>query len=552
MRLLEGMARESGPSLNKPARSVQRAGAIVLVALSSYCVPIVPGSGSGLPATPSLNVCVFFDVGEGSYPNGHLHAIMLENLLGHFRQVRVRTTRVLDGSQQPLTNCDRAAYIGSYFHQELPSSFLDAVASYGKPFLWINYNIDQLQKAMGSDAFAGKTGFLFDRVVGFDKDPGSGQEPAFFRYVLYRGERFVKFAFKKSGEPTIIAAPDIAVIHPKSAQILATALHSSSGRTTPYAVRKGSFFYIADNPFLFIHEQDRYLVLADLLFDFLDLPARAGKHYALIRLEDVHPEYDIRLLDQAVDLLKKENIPFAISLIPKYVAPGMPESGGIDIEDRPGFLQALRRAQRARGELLLHGYTHAVEGLKDCAPLGTAFDYEFWDRCSQTPLPFDSDRFVVGRLSRALQILRRSRLTVAAWVTPHYAASPEDFRIFGRFFQRTVQRVTYSAEDGGKTIFVSQFFPYTIYRDHYGQFVWPENLGFVPLPGSNWGAAAPDDIAASIPLAAVVRDGWASFYWHPVLAAQPSESRRLQQLIDEIRAHGFEFVSLNELHARGE
>src|SRR5581483_1254812 len=345
---------------------------------------------------------------------------------------------------------------------------------------------------------------------------------------------------------------DMAMIELQGAYVLATAEHSTSGLSTPYVVRQGPFFFVADNPFLFIHEQDRYLVLADLLFDFLELPPRGGRHYALLRLEDVHPQFDVQLLRFAVDLLKRKSIPFAISLIPKYVPPGVAETEGVELNERPRLLDALRAAKKEGGDILLHGYTHHVGGLSHCAPLGSGFDYEFWDRCRQMPLPYDSKDFVIERLKKAEAILAHAGFDAAAWVTPHYAASPADFRVFAHEFPRTVQRVCYSVTEGGKTVFISQFFPYTIYRDHYGQFVWPENLGFVPLPGSNWGLAAPDDISSSLPLAAVVRDGWASLYWHPILAAQKRETRKLERLIEEIQSHGFEFVSLSALRARGE
>src|SRR5262249_31734564 len=143
---------------------------------------------------------------------------------------------------------------------------------------------------------------------------------------------------------------------------------------------------------------------------------------------------------------------------------------------------------------------------------------------------------------------------VVGWVTPHYAASATDFALFGKLFERSVQRVCYSfsGPDPRDFIFVSQFFPYTIYKDHYGQFVWPEDLGFVPMPGSNWGYAAPGDIGASADLASVIRDSWASFYWHPQLVNSPGEIEHLERIIDHIRAAGFEFVSLSALKSQGQ
>lgn len=302
-------------------------------------------------------------------------------------------------------------------------------------------------------------------------------------------------------------------MRPISATVVATAAHSVSGAVTPYVLDKDGFFFVADNPFLFIHPEDRYLILADLLFDFLKLPPRGNERRALVRLEDIHPNYDLKLLYRTVDLLKRKNVPFIVSLIPLFVPAGRPESAGIAPTDRRGFIKAL------------HGYTHDVAGTPECAALG----------------------------SSALRLLVGAGLSAVAWVTPHYAASPEDYSVFGRYFDRIIQRVCYSvAGRGDELVFVSQFFPYTIYKDHYGQFVWPENLGFVAMPGADWGHESPGDIAAAAAAASVVRDSWASFYWHPQLMARKGEAARLEKIIDAVRANGYEFVSLKSLRLKGE
>ena len=501
-----------------------------------------------------LKVCVYYDAGVyASYQNGHLHAIMLENLLGHFREAEVALAPAGAYRARSLSRCDRAAYIGSYYGERLPADFLSDVAAYARPFLWINYNIRQLQDASGVGAFAEKTGFVYDDVAAFDASASSGSVPSFYRFIDYKGERFVKMAYQ-TPEGSVIASPDIGLLANRSALVLSTATNSGNGRTTPYVTEKNGFFFVADNPFLFIHERDRYLILADLLFDFRQLPPRGARRFALIRLEDIHPSYDLKTLYKAVDLLKKREVPFAISLIPEYVAAGATEADGIALGARPDFLAALRYAQKNGGEILIHGYTHDVAPMEGCPSLGSGYDYEFWDRCRQRPLSEDSSAFADGRIAKAKALVAASGLAAVGWVTPHYAASPADFVVFGRRFARTVQRVTYSFGwgEGETPVYVNQFFPYTIYKDHYGQFVWPENLGFIPMPGSHWGYTTPPDIAESARLTHVVRDSWASFYWHPQLINVPGEAERLESVIDRVRAAGYEFTSLKSLRDRGE
>ena len=50
---------------------------------------------------------------------------------------------------------------------------------------------------------------------------------------------------------------------PASGWLASTTTVSVSSETTPYALRNADFFYVADNPFLFINPRDRYLILAD-------------------------------------------------------------------------------------------------------------------------------------------------------------------------------------------------------------------------------------------------------------------------------------------------
>lgn len=545
------MAGEDRPGLRTSAR---RKAAVLLASAVAAC-PVPPAHGrDGRAAGPS-RVCVYYDAGDDpASDGGRLHAIMLENLLGHFREAQASLLPVAEYSDGTLKDCSRAAYVGVRFNAALPEGFLRDVAASEAPFLWLNYNVWQLQSAMGPERFSEKAGFLYRSLRRFD--PGAGKDgiPDFFRYFDYKGERFAKLAFV-GADGAVVAAPEISVISTGTAEILASAVDSGSGETTPYAVRKGPFFYFADDPFVYAHEQDRYLILADVLFDFLGVPPRAGRRLAFLRLEDIHPNYDLKLLYRVIDVLKAKGVPFAVSLIPKYVPAGKPEEEGVDLAQKPEFLKALRYAEANGGEIVLHGYTHNATGLPDCPSLASGADYEFWDRCRQEPLPDDSEPFVRARIAKARALLDAAGLSASAWVTPHYTASPEDFIVFGRLFSRTLQRVRYvpgGPASGAGGASVNQFFPYTIYRDHYGQFVWPENLGFVPMPGSDSGGHQTLDIAASAKRSRVVRDAWASFFWHPQLVNTPGEIERLEKTIDDIRASGFEFVSLKSLRARGE
>jgi uncharacterized protein YdaL len=73
----------------------------------------------------------------------------------------------------------------------------------------------------------------------------------------------------------------------------------------------------------------------------------------------------------------------------------------------------------------------------------------------------------------------------------------------------------------------------------YGTTVIPENLGnYEPVPYNNRPPRLPADIVNSAKLNLAVRDGFASFFYHPYYPLAP-----LRQTVDGIRNLGYTFVS---------
>ena len=118
-------------------------------------------------------------------------------------------------------------------------------------------------------------------------------------------------------------------------------------------------------------------------------------------------------------------------------------------------------------------------------------------------MPGDTAAFGRARIAKAKALAGRSQ-ALRPWAGSPAALHGFARRIFAAFGRdvrcRTIQQVRYAfagAEAPDSRAFVTQFFPYTIIKDHYGQFVWPENLGYVPMPESAAGDAPADDIAES-------------------------------------------------------
>src|SRR4051794_2744128 len=87
-------------------------------------------------APAHLSVCLYYD-GDDNAPDfrvGERSAVMVRNLLGHFKEVNVRMEPVGAYTSRALSQCDRAMYMGTYFNARMPEAFLSEVAQYRKPF----------------------------------------------------------------------------------------------------------------------------------------------------------------------------------------------------------------------------------------------------------------------------------------------------------------------------------------------------------------------------------------------------------------------------------
>ena len=501
-------------------------------------------------APQRMRVCLYFD-GEDNgagFRLGARSAVMVRNLLGHFPAVEVAASPAGRYVAGALSSCDRVAYLGTYFDAGLPDAFLTELAQYKGPVLWMNYNIWQLQQKTGAEAFRSRWGFDYEKVESAPVAPPA-TVPPFFSEFTYKGGVFRK-PVERDAHGGLIWQPEIVRVRNSSAQVLAQGVHAGSGERTPYVLRKGDLFYVADNPVSVIDEHDRYLILADLLFDFLKREP-SGHRYALARIEDVHPGYDLKLLYLTIEVFKRRKLPFAITLIPRYVGPGAPQ--GLDANDSRAFVKMIQYAVANGASILVHGYEHHIQVDLGCGISSSGEGYEFWDGCNNRPLPFESEAYFQDRLDKAKRILAAAKIPYVGWVTPHYAASALAMRVIERNFGRVVQQMRYFVDGEARPgSVVDQFYPYTILRDYDGVHVWPENLGYLPLPKRGGEARSVEDMIAAARLNTLVRDGWASFFWHPPLIRTELGIASLERLVDGIRAEGYEFVSLTELRRRGE
>lgn len=488
------------------------------------------------PATTTpIKVLILYDApSPDAYQKlGFAYAIMLQNLMGHWNSA-VDMVPIQNYTAGELTPYQATFYIGSYYNNPIPAAFLNDVATTKNTVVWFKYNLWELAWNAAYN-FNTQFGFSFNSLQGLNAAPtATSPNPGFFDTVVYKSMPMVKYYAFDANTGTVNADPDIGVtqiLDPTKAQALVNIKNSVTAQQVPYIVRSGNFWYFADMPLSYIGPRDRYLVLCDILHDIL-ADNQPTIHQALVRLEDVDAYVNYSAMTTLSNYLYNQHVPFSIATIPHYMDPlgiyngGVPEN--IPMSQAPTtFKRALNYAILRGGKILMHGYTHQYDSRPNKTTGVSADDFEFWNAVTNTPVTEDSTSWALGRLKFGLAELTANGYKPFAWETPHYQASPLATKAFPQLFKTTYQRAFYYTSDTpnftlpqGKDFSVGQFYPYVIKKDYYGQRVLPENLGNVEYnissidPFSNVVYTA-QDIILNAQYALVVRDGFASFFFHP-------------------------------------
>ena len=463
---------------------------------------------------------------------GFAYTIMLRNLLGHFN-AQVDLVPVNQYAAGQMTGYSATFYLGAIYDNPLPPAFLADAATTTAPLVWFKYNLWQLSNDPVFN-FTGNRGIEFKGLRGMNALPtAAAPTPGFFDTVKYKGLDFVKYYQYDAGHDQINADPDIgwvAVADATKATQVVPIVNPTTLESVPYVLRSGNFWYVADLPFSFIGPRDRYLVLADLLHDMLGID-HAESHKALVRLEDVGAMVSVQAMNTLSDYMSLNRIPFSVAVIPRYVdALGVYNAGvpqEVPLSQATNLQKAMNHARSKGGEMVMHGFTHQYGKMRNPHTGVSGDDYEFWNIVDNAPVQEDSAAWAYGRLSNGLTDMKAQGFNPIAWEAPHYHTSGLTARTAPQLFATTYQRAVYFTADKpnffapvAKDFAVGQFYPFVIARDYYGQRVLPENLGNIEYdistidPTSNYNYTA-DDIVTNAKYAKTVRDGFASFFFHP-------------------------------------
>src|ERR1700690_746766 len=445
---------------------------------------------------PQQTVAIIYDGTTDYQAKGYIHALFIDNLLGHFG---LTGEIIPSGQYQPgmLQRYHAAFYIGVTPNVTVPDSLLADIRTYQQPFAWLGQHIESLVNTP-----EGKRQFGF-----------AWQE--YNRYFSVTGVMY-KDTFLPKHEPDLSV---VSVTDKRNVQVVSTAV-TKGGATYPYVLRHGRFWYLADSPFAYPDEGGHYLAFCDLLHDIFEIEHPASQR-ALVRIEDVSVDDDPVDLRRVSDLLEGYQIPFQIAMIPVFKNPS--KEFEVRLSDRRSFVDSLHYMIAHGGTPVMHGVTHQYRGQ-------SGDDYEFWDDTGDRPIAGDSTDLVMRRLQLGLQECFNAGIFPVAFETPHYAASETDYRammrVFPLFYDRTISTPSLNSQ---------QYFPYPVI-DYWGRSVLPEDLGYVPVENPQT-----KDILQSARNLKVVRDGVASFYFHPFL-----NPNLLDQLVKGIRDLGYHFVSIRD------
>jgi uncharacterized protein YdaL len=485
---------------------------------------------------PSGTLVLYDDTGPYGWL-GELYGVATVNLARHFGATTNKpVAKYVSGE---LAAYKAVIYIGSTYDQKLPVAFLDDVLATKIPVIWMYDNIWQL--ANRSSNFYTKYGF----------NPWMFDTSSITR-VTYKRRTLTRDPLNGGG--IMRHSP----LDSTRAVTVGEAVRAD-GTTLPWAVRASNLTYIGEIPFAYISSDDRYLAFCDLLFDAL-APATAERHRALVRIEDVSPLEDPAELRAIVDYLYANSVPFSIAVIPLYLDPmgvynnGVPQK--VALHERPQMVSALRYAVSRKGTLLMHGYSHQFGNTYNPYSAVSADDFEFFashiDAQNQViydgPVAGDSSAWALSRIDAGLKEMAASGLAApTVFEYPHYAGSPTDSKAIRGRFTTAYHRGLYFGGALGHTPedlkhSIGQFFPYSV-TDTFGFKLKPENLGnYEPVAYNNHPPRLPADLIKTAQNNLVIRDGVASFFFHPYY-----DLAELKKIVAGVKAAGYTFVGLDSI-----
>ncbi len=535
-----------------------------------------------------IEILILYDnVGEWGYI-GKSHAILLENLLGHFDS-NIVSKPTISYIANDIDNYEVIFYLGTTYNplsfyetdsleKEAYMSFFEDVAIKDKTIVWINYNLSFFDKLWrdnqwGDTTFGEKYGMQFKDIASMLP----------YNRIEYKNTELFKgvIPFASPGSNTSLCLDEgnnryacekelviIEVLDENRTEVFATAYSTldSTVPVEPYMTRGGNFWFVGDTPFSYISEEDRYLAFADILHDMLGIYHPLSRK-ALVRLEDVDARTELNHLNSISNYLHSVDVVFSIATIPQYEDPLAIEndvSTTVKLFDSDIGYRLKDLYDEGIADIVQHGYTHQFDTLRNPYNGLSGDGFEFMRVIQNTDNSYsylyptgpiedgvilpDIGPWAYDRMSLGESILGTLGIQAFAWEAPHYMAGPNHYRAIRELYPVQYARMIYFPNESSddmtlKYKYIGQFFPYVIKKDIYGYYIIPENIHNIEdAPNAGYREITPEDIIHFAKKLKVVRDGVASFFYHPYLGTSD-----LSEIIVGIENLGYEFVSAPSL-----
>jgi len=531
--------------------------------------------------TKKQKVLVLYD-NAGPYGDiGKTHAILLQNLLGHFN-VKIRIEPVVKYRSNHMKGQKAVFYLGTTFNplsyyaegskeKNTYLKFFKDVATHDKNIIWINYNLNLLKAAWDTYQWGDTT---MDEKFGFTFQYSN---PAIkYNRVTYKNTELYKgvIPFATPGANVSLCLDEgnnryacalelnrVTIKDSNKTKVYAEAYSTllANRAPDPYIIKGNNFWFVGDIPFTYMSEEDRYLAFSDLLHDMLGIYHKES-HKAIMRLEDVDAKTDINDLLNIADLAREKKVKFSVATISQYEDPFGIENDGISttIKISDSIIGEVLSDLYSEGliDVVAHGFTHQYGNKQNPYNGLSGDDFEFMRVIENSDLSYsylfptmnDSGVLAMSRMYSAQSILKQLGIKPFAWEAPHYMAGPSQYSAIRELFPVQYARVLYYPNANSNDMikkykFVGQFFPYIIRRDIYGYTIIPENIHNIEdAPNAGYRKLTPADTIRFSKKLKVVRDGIASFYYHPYLGIDD-----LETIIDGLRDAGYTFVSAPSL-----
>ncbi|MDX8046440.1 DUF2334 domain-containing protein [Gracilibacillus sp. S3-1-1] len=239
-------------------------------------------------------------------------------------------------------------------------------------------------------------------------------------------------------------------------------------------------------------------VISRIIFDLLDIE-KPSTHPAYIRLEDISPVSDPKLVQEAGNYLLDRGIPVYLATIPVFVD----SNSGVQVtlEERPELLKVLQELVDKGAYIISHGYTHSYRYSE------TGEGFEFWDTELNQPITtvdqhehpvklksvdeFSNlqayetyiaqfkeieQEYVEMKLENSVHYLTKIGLAPIAFEAPHYTMSSNGYRVTSNYFSAIFGQI--QASDVNWELMVAPMF---ISRPSvlHGMTLYPETIGYV-------------------------------------------------------------------------